>query len=402
MMNPVIIMSMSEFQSDPDLVAEATFLRKKFEAYQKKTFTIRESLRRLLDEMKFSMRALLKNEGKSEAERLKNAGIERSVAAMINHMYGDIRGLYDSVEDALYEGGQSLPLFQQVANAENLRYMPEESFLVKMLPTVISAAKLAYFASLEGLGTLILTTAAYTNSKVLLAFPQVFYESEAAIPIQTHSPDPDKARPMHIGEAQIYHESGAFRGKRVLDGGIGVGRLLQTYQDLEVQSVVGVEIVADYIRQTRDNAKKIGLEVYLQRLDMEQHDFPILSHQPEIGVCSDAGIGNLVSPELTMKKMVEAVGERVFFTVYGPGGDKERTAFYDHCQLACNRRESDGTFWSSCGFVSRTYDEKQLERIANDINPGGTFKIHPDQSGQRQFFVLETIKPGVESYTNES
>ncbi len=151
--------------------------------------------------------------------------------------------------------------------------------------------------------------------------------------------------------------------KRVLEAGIGIGRLIPELSPF-VKEFVGVDHADLMIKKSKEVAKEFSnVKIVKGKLEDLNRLFP--ENYFEFSLCVWNTLGNVKDEAKILRELSKVTSKKIFVTVFKRGTLKERKKFYKTVGINVNKVDEEEIFYSKEGLRSRSYSLQDLRKLAN-------------------------------------
>lgn len=153
------------------------------------------------------------------------------------------------------------------------------------------------------------------------------------------------------------------RASRVLEAGVGIGRLIPELAPL-VGELVGIDSAALMLKRSRIAAKSFA-NVVIKKCSIEHLSQRFPGQHFEYSLCIWNTLGNVRDEVKALKALARVTSKSIFVTVYRKGTLKQRTLWYKAVDIPLQKIDAKKEiFYTASGLVSRSYGLQDLQRIA--------------------------------------
>lgn len=150
---------------------------------------------------------------------------------------------------------------------------------------------------------------------------------------------------------------------RVLEGGVGIGRLIPDVAPV-VQEFVGVDVADLMLRKSQERAADYP-SVKIMRLRLEDLHTVFPENSFDKSICVWNTLGNVSDEAKVLRELAHVTVGSIFTTVYKKGTLQQRKNWYSTVGVPLHHIDDENEiFYTESGLVSRSYSEDDLERIA--------------------------------------
>lgn len=151
---------------------------------------------------------------------------------------------------------------------------------------------------------------------------------------------------------------------RVLEAGVGIGRLIPDLAPL-VKEFIGVDNAQLMLKKSREISKNFP-NVKIVEMNLEELSKIYPKDHFDFSLCVWATLGNQKDESIILKELKKVTFKSIFITVYNKGTVEDRKNWYKTVGIKIDRvDEKNEVFYAKSGFISRSYNIKDIERLAN-------------------------------------
>jgi ubiquinone/menaquinone biosynthesis C-methylase UbiE len=167
---------------------------------------------------------------------------------------------------------------------------------------------------------------------------------------------------QYINEETNLLVSKLKKANRILEAGVGVGRLIPKFAPL-VNEFVGVDNSNFMITKSQEVAKDFS-NVKIIKEDIKNLSNIFSNHYFDYSLCIWNTLGNVNNPITILKELSKITAKNIFITVFFKETIKDRLEFYKAVDVNVIKiNKSDETFFLD-GYVSKTFNVQDIENLA--------------------------------------
>lgn len=174
---------------------------------------------------------------------------------------------------------------------------------------------------------------------------------------------PQKYR-RYIAEETAYLKSKFGKNDRILEAGVGIGRLIPLLAP-QVKEFIGVDNAERMIIE----ASKVASEyenTHINRVDLEQLDKYFVSNYFTASLCLWNTLGNVSDEVAVLKQLSSITAGSMVISVYKKGTVTEREEFYKAIEVSIESiDEENEIFFTKSGLRSKSYSLEDVIDLAN-------------------------------------
>jgi len=162
-------------------------------------------------------------------------------------------------------------------------------------------------------------------------------------------------------EADLLYSSLRNTG-RVLDAGVGIGRLIPLLAPV-VQEFVGVDNANLMLKDARSVARCYE-NVEIVKGDLEKLSSLFLYGYFDVSLCLWNTLGNVKDEVLVLKELKKVTSGRIFITVYLKGTLSDRKEWYKAVDIKVKKIDSlNEIFYTESGLKSKSYSLDEMKEL---------------------------------------
>ncbi len=153
--------------------------------------------------------------------------------------------------------------------------------------------------------------------------------------------------------------------ERVLDAGIGTGRIISSIAPL-VRELVGVDNAEFMLHQARERAKEFkNVKIIKGNVENLSKLFPrnYFSH----AICIWNTLGNVKDERKVLEQIAKVTNGDICITVFHKGTIQQRKVFYKKVDVEVEKIDAKTETFFLKGYESRAYSYSDLAKIASDV-----------------------------------
>jgi SAM-dependent methyltransferase len=168
---------------------------------------------------------------------------------------------------------------------------------------------------------------------------------------------------QYIQEEADLLKSKVKGAKRVLEAGVGIGRLIPELAPI-VKEFVGID-VADFMIIKSENIAKDFPNVKIIKYMIENLSNLFSENYFDYSLCVWNTLGNVKDSVVILKELKKITKKSIFITVFYKGTMKDRLDFYKSVDVNIIEVDKEnGIFYSDSGLISRTFDIQDIKNLA--------------------------------------
>ena len=167
----------------------------------------------------------------------------------------------------------------------------------------------------------------------------------------------------YISEETKLLKSGVKGANRILEAGIGNGRLIRFLAPL-TKEMIGVDNASLMLSQSRETAKNFD-NVKIVRGNLEKLDKLFSEKYFDVSFCVWNTLGNVKDEIIVLKKLKKITKGKIFITVFKKGTLNERNEFYEKIGVRIKKVDKKNeVFYSETGLRSKAYNLQDIRKLA--------------------------------------
>ncbi|TAK95455.1 class I SAM-dependent methyltransferase [Patescibacteria group bacterium] len=155
--------------------------------------------------------------------------------------------------------------------------------------------------------------------------------------------------------------------KRILEAGVGIGRLITELAPL-VGEFVGVDNAQRMLEESRKVAEKFS-NVRIENVNLEELSKFFPEKYFDFSLCVWNTLGNVKDEVVVLKELARVTSESIFITTYLKGTLEKRENWYKTVGINIrNIDEKNEIFYSESGLKSKSFSPEDMGKLANMSN----------------------------------
>lgn len=157
------------------------------------------------------------------------------------------------------------------------------------------------------------------------------------------------------------------RANRILEAGIGIGRLIPELAPI-VKEFVGIDNADLMLKKSKEIAKNFT-NVNIIKGNLENLSELFLPKYFDFSLCVWNTFGNLEDEVTVLKELAKVTSKSIFITVYHKGTLDDRKKWYKTVGVKISKiDEKNEIFYSESGLKSKSYSLEDIKEIAKASN----------------------------------
>jgi len=190
----------------------------------------------------------------------------------------------------------------------------------------------------------------------------------------------------YISQETAFLKSRLTGAGKILDGGVGIGRLIPELAPI-VGEFVGIDNSELMIEKSSEIARHFpNVRILTCDLEVVSEKFP--EKYFDYSLCVWNTLGNVIDEVAVLKQLNKVTSKSIFLTVYSKGTIEDRKKWYSKVGIEIKRiDEKKEIFYSKSGLKSKSYSFDEIKALA--AQSGLAVKDHKIISGVILWVELE-------------
>lgn len=151
--------------------------------------------------------------------------------------------------------------------------------------------------------------------------------------------------------------------KRILEAGVGIGRLISELAPL-VEEFIGIDNANLMIKKSKEIAKNFA-NVKIIKYDLERLSKLFRKNYFDYSLCIWNTLGNIKNEVRVLKELRRITKKEIIITVYKKGTLKDRINWYETVGIKIKKIDNKNEiFYSESGLKSKSYNLEDIKRIS--------------------------------------